>query len=194
MASRYSSIIYRPDMVMLTYDGQFIGGPFPLDENSHHRPVPCSRTKLIDALCDTAINLGINILFDKRVIEYAESVEESRAYVITDQGERYSGDVVIAADGIGTKVGSFLRSAEVNAISSGYSVYRVSYPTELLQEDEFLAQQYKFEPGQPDYCEVYIGPEGNMIVLVSPEDTTWLFTHVVSAQELAGAINSPPTG
>lgn len=168
-------------MVLLTYDGHFIGGPFPLDENSHHRPVPCSRTKLIDALYDTARLLGIKVLFGKRVVDYEESVADAQAFAITDDGERFAGDIVIAADGIGTKIGKFLGTKEVKAISSGYSVYRVSYPTKLLQEDAFLAQQYTLKAGQPDYCEVYIGPEGNMIILVSPETTTWLFTHVVRA-------------
>ena len=179
MAKTYSSIIYRPAMVLLTHDGTLIGGPFELSEDSDYRPVPVSRPKLIGALYDYAIALGIPIVFGKRVVEYGESYETNRAYCTTDKGERFEADVVVAADGVGTKVGKFMIGKEVKAISSGYSVYRVTYPTKLLQEDPFLAEQFSFRNGDPDYCEVFIGPNGNMIILVSPEITTWLFTHQV---------------
>ena len=166
-------------MTLLTHDGALLGGPFELSETSDYRPVPVHRPKLITALYNYAISLGISVLFDKRVVDYGESNKTNRAYVMTDKGERLEADVVVAADGIGTKVGNAMGGKAAKAMSSGYSVYRVSYPTEHLQRDELLARQYSFRNGQPDYCEVYIGPNGNMIILVSPKLTTWLFTHKV---------------
>ena len=179
MQKTYSSIIYRPAMTLLTHDGTFVGGPFELSEASDYRPVPVGRPKLIRALYDYATSLGIPIMFGKRVVDYGESNETSRAYAVTDKGERFEADVVVAADGIGSKVGKVMIGKEVKAISSGFSVYRVTYPTELLQADPFLAKQYPLRDGDPDYCEVYMSPRGQMITLISPELTTWLFTHKV---------------
>ena len=178
MAETYSSIIYQPEMNLLSYDGTFLGGPFLLSETSHYRPVPVSRPKLIKALYDYASSLGIEFLFNKRVVDYEDSSEHNRAYAITDKGERLEADVVVAADGIGSKAGRVTSGKEPNTMSSGYSVFRVTYPTSVLREDPFLAEQYRLGPGEPDICEVYIGPRGNVIVLVAP--------HEVGIAELTG--------
>ena len=183
MAETYSSIVYQPAMKLLTYDGTFLGGPFLLSESSHYRPVPVSRPKLISALYDYASSLGIEVLFNKRVVKYEDSNETNRAYAITDKGERFEADVVVAADGIGSKTGRATSGKEPNTMSSGYSVFRVTYPTSILQEDPFLAEQYRLEPGEPDICDVYIGPRGNVIILVAPDITTWLFVHEVGMAE-----------
>ena len=179
MAKTYSSIIYRPAMTLHTHDGAFVGGPFELSEASHYRPVPVSRPKLIRALYDYATSLGIPIMFGRRVVDYVESDEKNPTYAVTDKGERFEADIVVAADGIGSKAGKVMIGKEVKAISSGWSVYRVTYPTKLLQEDPFLAQHYPLRNGDPDYCQVYIGPKGQVIILVAPDLTTWLFTHAV---------------
>lgn len=183
MQETYSSIIYRPAMTLLIHDGTFIGGPFELSESSDYRPVPVGRPRLIKALYDYTTSLGIPVTFGKRVSDYEESSETSRAYAITDKGERFGGDVVIAADGIGSKVGKVMIGKEIKAISSGFSAYRVTYPTNLLQADPFLAEQYPLRNGDPDYCEVYMSPQGQMITLISPELTTWLLTHKVRIGE-----------
>lgn len=43
--------------------------------------------------------LGVEVQFGKRVVDYFEDAETGRAGVVTDQGDRYDADIVIAADG-----------------------------------------------------------------------------------------------
>lgn len=43
--------------------------------------------------------LGVRVDFDKKVVDYFEDEGRQKAGVVTDQGERYEADVVIAADG-----------------------------------------------------------------------------------------------
>jgi 2-polyprenyl-6-methoxyphenol hydroxylase-like FAD-dependent oxidoreductase len=180
MAETYSSIVYRPAMNMYTAEGVFVGGPFELSEESHYRPVPVSRPKLITALYDYAISLGILVTFGHRVVDYEESSNANRAWAITDRGTRFEADAVVAADGIGTRSGKIMASKDAKAISSGWSVYRVTYPTKILQEDPVLAKRYLLREGDPDYCQVFMSSKGQVIILVSPELVTWLFTHEVS--------------
>lgn len=183
MAATYSSIIYRPEMTLYTYDGTFLGGPFVLDETSYYRPVPVARPKLIKALYEYALSLGILVTFGKRVVKYEDPGNGNRACAVTDRGERFYADIIAAADGIGTKAGTAIGTQDVKAMSSGNSVYRVTFPTELLNEDPFLKEQYPLAPlqrGGLDYCQVYIGPKGNVIILVTKDVTTWLFVHEVS--------------
>lgn len=180
MAKTYSSIVYRPAMTMHNHDGAFIGGPFVLSETSHWRPVPVSRHKLIRALHDYVISLGVPVMFGKRVTSYQDSLHEKRPCVVIEGGERFEADIVVAADGVGSKVGEAMGTRDSQAIGSGWSVYRVTYPTEDLQKDPFLAEQYRFQDGDMDYCQVFMSSEGQMIVLVSRELVTWLFTHKVN--------------
>lgn len=179
MMQTYRDSIYRSDLFLLAHDGKQLGGPFHLSEKSDYRPVPISRTILVQSLYDYAISLGIPVLFSKKVATYGESDDGTRAFVVTESNERLEADLVIAADGIGTKATAITNGKEIRAFSSGQSVYRVTYPTELLKQNSFLSNVYTFGPGQPDYCEVYLSLKGTMIILVSPETTTWLFTHVV---------------
>lgn len=180
MDATYKSIVYNPDLTMLTHEGESLGGPFLLSETSDYRPVPVARPKLIKALYEYTVSLGIPVFFGKRVVEYQESSADKLAYAITDKGERFEADLVVAADGIGTKAGQITSGKTTQAFSSGQSIYRVTYPTSILQQDTFLAEKYPFPPGQTDYCEVYLSPKGTMIILVSPETTTWLLAHEVS--------------
>ena len=179
MPDTYRSIIYQPEMIMYTHDGHLIGGPFTLSEASHWRPVPVSRPKIVKSLYDYAVSLDIPVIFGKRVIDYGESDETNQAYAITDEGERMEADIVVAADGIGSKASKAMVSHEVKAISSGWSAYRVTYPTAILHEDPMLAKHYKFLGDEPDYCDAWMSPQGQVIILVSRETTTWLFTHEV---------------
>ena len=183
MAETYSNIIYQPELNMFAHDGTFLCGGYRLSEESHYRPVPVGRPKLMKSLYDYASSLGIPIIFGKRVVEYSESLETNQATAITDKGEIFTADLVVVADGIGTKAGKAVGGVESKAMGSGYSVYRVTYPTEVLYQDSYLREQYRFDPGQLDYCEVFVGPEVNVIILVSPETTTWLFTHQVSSSD-----------
>lgn len=180
MAETYSNIVYRPAMTMHTHDGIFIGGPFELSETSHYRPVPVGRPKLIKALYDYVVSLGIPVIFNQLVTEYHDSHTEERPYVMTSSGERFEADVVVAADGVGSKVTKAIGGTDMKAVSSGWSVYRVTYPTRILETDNFLAEQYRFQEGDPDYCQVFMSAEGQMIILVSRELVTWLFTHKVN--------------
>lgn len=72
-----------------------------------------------------AERLKIPFLFSKRVVNYYET--DRRAGVETDAGEKFEADVVIAADGIGSKSQSIV-GGRVRAASSGRAMWRVSAP------------------------------------------------------------------
>lgn len=70
-----------------------------------------------------AKRLSIPFLFNKRVVKYSEN--KNKASVETDEGEKFEADVVIAADGIGSKSQTIV-GGEVRAASSGRAMWRVS--------------------------------------------------------------------
>lgn len=86
--------------------------------------------------------LGIHVEYNKRVITYEEDAEKAKAYAITDKGEKYEADVIIAADGVGSKSQSLV-GGQVKAIPSGRAMWRAAFPIECLDQNpkvkEFFA-------------------------------------------------------
>ena len=79
MEATYKNIVYNPDLTMLTHEGESLGGPFLLSETSYYRPVPVARPKLIKALYEYTVSLGVPVIFGKRVLEYQESSADKLA-------------------------------------------------------------------------------------------------------------------
>lgn len=164
---------------MFKCNGELLGGPFSIKEGVDHLPTPVSRPKLIGSLFDYVRSVGIEITFGKRVSEYYEILEANRAGVVTEEGDRFEADLVIAADGVGTKSWKAVAGEITKPKSSGFSVYRVAYPTKIAFEDPVIAERFAIKEGDDDICNVYLGENTHAIILVSPETTTWFLTHKV---------------
>ena len=171
-------------MAMYKYDGELLGGPFSIREGIDHIPTPCSRPKLIGALYDQVLSLGISVTFGKPVVDYYEDLETGKAGAITDQDERFEADLIIAADGVGSKSWKVVSGEDSKPKSSGFSVYRVAYPTKLAFESSLVKERFALTEGGDDICRVYLGKNTHGIVLISPETTTWFLTHKVSLPAL----------
>lgn len=182
MAEMYRSIIYRPALALYKHDGELIGGPFSIKEGIDHIPTPVSRPKLIKMLYNYVTMLGISVTFGQTVVDYFEVPGESRAGAITDKGDQFEANLVIAADGVGSQSWKAVSGEQEKPISSGFSVYRVAYPTKRTYENPFLAEQYALKEGGDDICQVFLGKNTHGIVLVAPDITTWFLTHKVSGR------------
>ena len=171
--------IYRPCLSLHKHDGELLGGPFSIKEGIDHIPTPISRPKLIRMLYAYVVQEGISVTFGKRAVDYWEDLERNRAGIITDEGERIEGDLVVAADGVASKSWKAVSGQDNQPKSSGFSVYRVAYPTKLAFQAPRIAQEFALKEGGDDICKVYLGKNTHAIILVSPETTTWFLTHKV---------------
>ena len=83
--------------------------------------------------------LGVNIEFGARVIDYFENEETGKGGVTTDDGRRFEADIVIAADGVGSK-SQKLVGGQVRAQKSGRAMWRAAFPrTELDKNPDVKA-------------------------------------------------------
>jgi 2-polyprenyl-6-methoxyphenol hydroxylase-like FAD-dependent oxidoreductase len=78
--------------------------------------------------------LGVDIHFGTKVVDYCEDATREKAIAITDQGERFEADVVIAADGVGSK-SQKLVGGQVRARSSGRAMWRAAFSSEHLDKN-----------------------------------------------------------
>jgi 2-polyprenyl-6-methoxyphenol hydroxylase-like FAD-dependent oxidoreductase len=173
------SIIYRPCMNIFRHDGELIGGPFSIKEGADDLPTPVSRPKLIDALHDYVMSLGIPLTWGQRIVDYFEDLEANKGGCISESGERFEADLVIAADGVSSFSWKIVSGQNEEPKSSGFSVYRVAYPTKLAYKDSLVKKTFALPDNGDDICHLYLGKDTHSIALVSPDTTTWMLTHRV---------------
>lgn len=90
------------------------------------------RPLLYGLLLQQLVKLGIDIHSDQRVIDFEETADKGR--VITDQGITYEADIIIAADGVGTKSQKIV-GGQVRAVPSGRAMWRAVIPREHLNSN-----------------------------------------------------------
>ncbi|KAI0480947.1 hypothetical protein GGR56DRAFT_628274 [Xylariaceae sp. FL0804] len=130
--------------------------------------------------------LGVKIQFNKRVVEYFDDEERGKAGVVTDQGERFEADVVIAADGIGSKCQKII-GGQVRAVSSGRAMWRAAFPRHHIDKNEEVAEFYKMMgPHGINPCvKTWLGPGTYAMTMVNDTTAIWIMNHdtTVSAEE-----------
>ena len=124
--------------------------------------------------------LGVKVEFSKRVTEYFE--EGDRAGVITDAGERYEADIVIAADGVGSKSQSLV-GGQVRAISSGRAMWRAAFPIEHLDQNPKVKEFFHLIDGKHPIVRTWLGPSTYALTLTRPDTMIWIMNHDVTGSE-----------
>ncbi|KAI0392937.1 hypothetical protein F5Y17DRAFT_477175 [Xylariaceae sp. FL0594] len=129
--------------------------------------------------------LGIKIHFGQRVVDYEEDIDRQKAAAVTDKGERFEADVVIAADGVGSK-SQKLVGGVVRARSSGRAMWRAAFPSEHLDKDpkvkEFFGTMLGDNHDEP-VVRTFLGPGTYALALIRPETIIWIMNHDVTGSE-----------
>lgn len=113
--------------------------------------------------------LGIEVEYNRRVVDYQEDEQTGKAVAVTDDGNRYEADVVIAADGVGSK-SQKLVGGQVRARSSGRAMWRAAFPKEHLDSNPEVKEHFKM-----------VGPNGDEpIVRTFLGYMTWIFWMISS--------------
>ncbi|GAP88862.2 putative monooxygenase fad-binding protein [Rosellinia necatrix] len=129
--------------------------------------------------------LGVQIQFGKRVVGYAEDGARRKAVAITDRGERFEADVVIAADGVGSKSQSLV-GGEVRARSSGRAMWRAAFDSKHLDGNadakEFFGRMAGENNDEP-MIRTFLGPGTYALALTRPGTIIWIMNHDVTGSE-----------
>lgn len=123
--------------------------------------------------------LGVKVEYNRRVVLYSE--ESANGSVSLDNGEKIKADIVVAADGVGTKSHPLVTGKKVEAKSSGSSIYRTAFPVELAIADAEIAERFKILENGKSVNEIWVGPDMHMMLWRSEDMTSWLITHKVCA-------------
>ncbi|CZR49832.1 uncharacterized protein FPRO_16040 [Fusarium proliferatum ET1] len=92
-----------------------------------------SRRDLAVMFSEQCRRLGIQVRLGVNVTSYVENVDGT-ATALTQDGRAFSADVVVAADGIGSKSCSITLGRTLRAVSTGFCADRVWYSTEYIKD------------------------------------------------------------
>ncbi|KAK0707977.1 hypothetical protein B0H67DRAFT_603097 [Lasiosphaeris hirsuta] len=129
--------------------------------------------------------LGVKIQFGKRVVDYFEEEATGKAGVVTEDGDCYEADVVIAADGVGSK-SQKLVGGQVRAMKSGRAMWRAAFPKHHLDNHPEVKEFFKMQQGDSGdepIIRTWLGPGTYAMTLTRPDTMIWVMNHDVTGSE-----------
>ncbi|EOD50450.1 putative fad binding domain protein [Neofusicoccum parvum UCRNP2] len=142
---------------MRKYDGTSIGR-FPAT-NPDYPALITTRSELHKLLYEYAQELGITVEFNATVVDYYET--DKAGGVMLSDGRKLEADVVVAADGVGSKACLLVSGYKDKPSSSGSAVYRVTYPVAVALENPVIAE---WLADRDSYAAMFLGPDAYVVV------------------------------
>lgn len=135
--------------------------------------------------------LGVDVQFNSRVVEYEEMENNKRAACRTEDGRRYEADVIIAADGVGSKSQKIV-GGQVRAESSGRAMWRAAFPVEVLdQKPDLKAFFHRVGPNRDQpVIRAFLGPGTYGMVLTRSDVLVWIINHNVGVAILQSNVDN----
>jgi 2-polyprenyl-6-methoxyphenol hydroxylase-like FAD-dependent oxidoreductase len=143
------------------------------------------RGEVHEIVWNHALSVGVEIRLSSKVQEYFE--DDDKAGVVVN-GEKITGDVVLAGDGVRSTARTIVLGFEDKPKSSGYAVYRSWMGTEELKKNPLTA--FLADPTY-DHHVGWLGPDVHFLVATLQKGTacSWVLTHrvCVHSRTLNGA-------
>lgn len=114
------------------------------------------RPLVYKVLINQVERLGIKVEFNQNIVDYTEDVSTGKAGVVTDKGEHFQGDVVIAADGVGSKSQKIV-GGQVRAVPSGRAMWRAAFPIEHLDQKPEVKEFFSRVNGVNPIVRTFLG-------------------------------------
>jgi 2-polyprenyl-6-methoxyphenol hydroxylase-like FAD-dependent oxidoreductase len=118
--------------------------------------------------------LGIPIEFSTSAVDYFET--EDHGGVELADGRKLTADIVVAADGVGSK-SWHLVGEKTAPTSSGFVLYRVTFPAAPALENPIIRTEFE---GVGDRGILHAGPGAHMVTCLSGDKMCWMLTCKVS--------------
>lgn len=134
------------------------------------------RPQIMRMLEDQIKRLGIPTYYGCKVARYEEDMLSGKVSVLTASSEIFTGDVVVAAEGIGTKSHEIVTGSLVPFVTSGYAIVRGAFSPSLIASNSRGAELL-LEPGQTPEVRTYVGKDMHLITLFTHDKVGLAFTH-----------------
>lgn len=148
------------------YDGTKMFGPIEAEWNQpnaakHAAKVyvsfVASRPKFMTMLQNEAARRGIPLEKGVSVSDFGEDAERGVAWAVLKDGSKIEANLVIAADGVGTKSHKAVTGQVHDAHSSGYAIFRTSVPTDKALASPVVRDGIGWKKGDRPEWRLYLG-------------------------------------
>ncbi|KAI5360959.1 putative FAD-binding domain, FAD/NAD(P)-binding domain superfamily [Septoria linicola] len=157
------------------WTGEDLGEPFPfgagakgaeVNKHADRPPMSTALRPLFHAMLYHQLDrFGIKVQLNTNVREFYKDIEKRIGGVVTDTGEHFEADLVIAADGLHSKSRSLIPNSAAEAKPTGRTIFRCSFPLEIAVADPLVAETFGLLNGQNPLMQVWLGPETHAVVL-----------------------------
>jgi 2-polyprenyl-6-methoxyphenol hydroxylase-like FAD-dependent oxidoreductase len=131
------------------------------------------RSELHQQLYSYAVEVGVPIKFNKTGVKFWDAGLQGG--VEFEDGEEVLADLVVAADGVGSQSGYLTVGDPETPTSSGYAIYRASFPVDVALQDPLVKEHWE------NYQGVQIHLAENCHIVTAKNDKTnricWMMTH-----------------
>lgn len=174
MQQEYNDIsIHDLYMKYSQWTGDAIGGAFsfgkggPGTEGVAARPPRATQLRpLFHAMLHHQLErFGIQVLHSIRVVEYFEEDNRGIAGVLTEDGQRFEADIVIAADGMHSRSRALVPTATETARPTGRTVFRCAFPLDIAISNPLVKETFGLKDGKSPLMQVWLGPDTHAVVL-----------------------------
>ncbi|KAI2463289.1 hypothetical protein F4781DRAFT_417159 [Annulohypoxylon bovei var. microspora] len=124
------------------------------------------RADLATILLNQCKRLDIPITWGISITDYEDDTSNGCGVAISDDGKRYQADVIVPADGIGSKSHKLILGEPVRPVGTGYTIYRAAMsPAELLHDTPVI-KQHLATAERPE-ARLYLGQNRHLVAIVS---------------------------
>ncbi|KAJ5876286.1 Monooxygenase FAD-binding [Penicillium soppii] len=135
------------------------------------------RADLQQCLLDRAVELGVGLTCNARITDVSVSGDGTTATATSFDGRRWTGDLIIGADGVFGKLTEELLGRVDSPVKTGDLAFRVMLSTEEMQKDPELVEfvtdpQVNYWLGPDAHAVNYVLRNGKLfnMVLIVPDD------------------------
>ncbi|ETS76329.1 hypothetical protein PFICI_11716 [Pestalotiopsis fici W106-1] len=168
------------------WTGECIVPPYEWEWNRHDVPQHVAWPMRIRTMVERAPfslmlykqceRLGIKTTFGVNIVDYVESTDAEPATVISENGIEYIGDIVVAADGLGTKSHNVVLGKVSRAYPTGFQIARVMYHIDETHDAPMLNQlkgsrsDMRIYSGRNFHCIAAVADDIVVIGLTTPDN------------------------
>lgn len=156
------------------WTGEVIGEPFPfaagtpgsgLHQHSLRPPMQAQQRPRFHAMLYHQLErFCIKVSYNMRITEYYEDSERRIGGVVTDKGERFEADLVIAADGLNSRSQTLIPGPAETAKPTGRTVFRGAFPLEIATSDPLVDETFGLRDGRYPFQQVWMGPDTHCVI------------------------------
>ncbi|GKT73079.1 FAD binding domain protein [Colletotrichum tofieldiae] len=189
MLQQYSNVSWDNYVTYRRSDGMLVAPPFEWEYNRddvpHHAAWPLrirtsvSRAGLSEILYQQCRRLNIPVTFGVTVVDFEESASQGSGTAIATDGRRFTADIVIAADGLGTKSHKVVTGEVIRANPTGFAICRNFYrldPEKHAALREKLAElsrpDCRCSSGEGFHCISVLSNDSAFVGITIPDDGT----------------------